>query len=99
MSDLAALPATAFRAEKMLAAGPLHRVALAVRSATEAAPDLPVLVFDDGTGKVIDLDLRGGDSEILARLREGNDIAEADAARPAAVKARKAETRRRGPRG
>ena len=78
MSDFAALPSTSFRTAKMLAAGPLHRVALAVRSATEAAPDLPVLVFDDGTGKVIDLDLRGGDAEILARLQEGNDIAEAD---------------------
>ena len=59
---------TAFAGVRRLAAGPLPQVALAVRRALAAAPDRPVLVFDDADGRVVDLDLRGDDAEILARL-------------------------------
>nr|WP_246734037.1 DUF2239 family protein [Oharaeibacter diazotrophicus] len=61
-------PATAFRGHRRLAAGPLAAVALAVRDALAAGGDEPVLVFDDASGKVIDFDLRGDDTAILARL-------------------------------
>ncbi|MDI1261472.1 DUF2239 family protein [Aquabacterium sp.] len=58
--------ATAFMGHRLLATGPLHQVALAVKAAGDA-PD-PVLVFRDATGTVIDLDLRGSDQDILQRL-------------------------------
>lgn len=59
---------TAFDGSRRLASGPLAVVALAVRRAlAEAAPG-PVLVFDDRTGRSIDLDLRGSDEETAARL-------------------------------
>ncbi|HEV2504984.1 MAG TPA: DUF2239 family protein [Mesorhizobium sp.] len=58
---------TAFEGDRRLAGGSLVEVALAVK-ARQGAADAPVLVFDDATGAVIDLDLRGPDAEILARL-------------------------------
>lgn len=57
---------TAFVGDRRLATGPLIDVALAAKAA-EGAPD-PILVFDDATGRVIDLDLRGSAEEIAARL-------------------------------
>ncbi len=56
---------TAFDGDRRLADGPLVEVALAVKAHEGAAP---LLVFDDATGAVIDLDLRGSDAEIHARL-------------------------------
>jgi uncharacterized protein len=55
---------TAFRSDTVLAAGPLAEIALVVRDA--GGPD-GVLAFDDQTGAVIDLDLRGSNADILAR--------------------------------
>ncbi|MEC9434352.1 MAG: DUF2239 family protein [Pseudomonadota bacterium] len=60
--------ATAFAEGEILAAGPLGRVAVAAQAALAAAPETPVLVLDDATGAVIDLDLRGGPEDALARL-------------------------------
>jgi hypothetical protein len=54
----------------MLASGPLGEVALAVKRANERGADGPVLVFDDATGAVVDLDLRGTKADILARLSQ-----------------------------
>jgi hypothetical protein len=67
MSD-ADRPATAFDGESFLARGPLSEVALAVRQRLDRRPDATILTFDDRTGVVIDLDLRGTDAEIVARL-------------------------------
>ncbi|WP_414684760.1 DUF2239 family protein [Methylosinus sp.] len=50
----------------MLAAGPLVEVALAVKNADAA--DGFILTFDDATGEVVDLDLRGAKAEIITRL-------------------------------
>lgn len=65
------LAATAFQSDRLICAGPLKTVAPAVKAALDAAPDAPVLVFDDMTGRVVDLDLRGSDEEIVARLGDG----------------------------
>jgi hypothetical protein len=61
-------PATAFQDDRIIAAGPLRVVAPAVKAALDRSPDAAVLVFDDATGTVIDLDLRGSDAEIVRRL-------------------------------
>jgi hypothetical protein len=53
----------------LLAAGALVDVALAVRAALERDATKSILVFDDQTGRVVDLDLRGATAEIVERLR------------------------------
>ena len=59
---------TAFTGTDRLAHGPLTEVALAVKAALDRDPAASILTFDDATGRVIDLDLRGSDAEVLARL-------------------------------
>jgi uncharacterized protein len=59
---------TAFSGVARLAAGPLPIVALAVKAALAKDPEASLLVFNDATGTVIDLDLRGSDDEIVARV-------------------------------
>lgn len=66
MTDLAARPCTAFIGHRLLRAGPLADIAVAIARMTK--PDDAILVFDDSSGQVVDLDLRGDDSEIRARL-------------------------------
>jgi len=60
---------TAFVGPKRLASGALADVALAIKKTTKPAGHQPILVFDDTSGKSVDLDLRGTDEEILARLQ------------------------------
>ena len=57
---------TAFEGHRRLASGTLAEVALAVKRAGQAA--LPVIIFSDASGRSLDLDLRGSDEEIIARL-------------------------------
>jgi len=59
-------PFTAFIGHRLLHAGPLAELALAVKRSGDTTDT--VLVFDDTTGRVMDLDLRGSDPEILERL-------------------------------
>ncbi|KGM32539.1 DUF2239 family protein, partial [Inquilinus limosus] len=65
MTATAATPCTAFDGSTLLLSGPLAEVALAARAAVERNTGGPVLVFDDTTGRVVDLDLRGGEAEII----------------------------------
>ncbi|WP_423758976.1 DUF2239 family protein [Burkholderia sp. NLJ2] len=57
---------TAFDGHRRLASGPLATVALAVRQAGDATSGT-ILIFDDATGRSIDLDLRGTADDIRAR--------------------------------
>jgi hypothetical protein len=41
---------------------------LAVRQALDGPPEGPVLVFDDATGRVVDVDTRGSETDIVTRL-------------------------------
>ncbi|HEY9451870.1 MAG TPA: DUF2239 family protein, partial [Bradyrhizobium sp.] len=59
---------TAFMGQRLLAAGPLAEVALAVMNAGRRPASPPIVIFSDATGRPIDLDLRGTDREIIARL-------------------------------
>lgn len=59
---------TAFIGQRLLRSGPLTDVAVAVARSAEATS--AVLVFDDATGGIVDLDLRGSETEILERLSE-----------------------------
>lgn len=70
MTDSADIAATAFAGHNLLASGPLDLVALAVRKADRDGADGPLLVFDDASGRVIDLDLRGSEADVLGRLAD-----------------------------
>ena len=63
---------TAFQGSHRLATGPLAEVALAVKKAADRAA-AAILIFDDATGRPIDLDLRGSDADIVARLPQPAD--------------------------
>lgn len=71
---------TAFQGARRLAAGPLNEVALAMQSAWHGDPETPILAFDDATGAVVDVDLRGSPEDLVGRL--------AAAAAPAAARTR-----------
>jgi hypothetical protein len=70
VSDLLAKPCTAFDGHRVLLSGPLVEVALAVKAATDNRSSNAILVFDDATGRVIDLDLRGSEADIVERLSQ-----------------------------
>ena len=62
---------TAFQAFNRIAQGALAEVALAVR---RLDPDAgPILIFEDATGRVRDLDLRGSEEEVRARFAPTGD--------------------------
>ena len=63
----------AFVGRRLLCSGPLAEVAVAARSAVQGEP---ILVFDDATGEVIDLDLSGSEAEVSARYWDDGDVAE-----------------------
>jgi len=58
---------TAFIGSERLAAGDLQTVALAAHRAQDRPAEMPI-VFDDATGNVVDLDLRGTPQDVLGRL-------------------------------
>ncbi|MCW0371767.1 MULTISPECIES: DUF2239 family protein [Xanthomonas] len=65
MPDPLQMPSTAFAGHRMWMAGPLGEVALAAKRAVLAGETL--LIFDDASGGIVDLDVRGSDAEVLAR--------------------------------
>src|SRR3546814_3206673 len=61
-------PCTAFDGHRRIASGVLPQVALAVRRARDSQAAGPLLIYSDTTGQLVDVDLRGTDAEIVARL-------------------------------
>jgi uncharacterized protein len=68
MSDSVSKNCTAFRGLKLLSSGPLRQVALDVKRAVARGTAHPLLVFDDATGNVVEIDLRGSDADVVKRL-------------------------------
>lgn len=61
---------TAFNGHRRIASGSLAAVALSVKHAVTGDASEPVLVFDNETGRSIDIDTRGADAEIVARFTQ-----------------------------
>jgi hypothetical protein len=59
---------TCFEGLRLRVAGPLREVALAVKAELDGGSPGPFLVFDDATGRVIDLELRGTQADVVERL-------------------------------
>lgn len=69
MTHNAILPTyTAFEGPRRLASGPLAKVAIAVKQATMRGAAVPILIYDDLTGRPLDIDTRGNDVELAARF-------------------------------
>ncbi len=68
VSDYLSKPCTAFQDHRLLLSGPLVEVALAVKTAIENGSLRAFTVFDDVTGRIIDLDLRDSKADIVERL-------------------------------
>ena len=60
---------TAFEGYRILAAGPLADVALAVKRAMDADAAQALLVYQDGSGTQTDLNLSGSDAQVADRYR------------------------------
>jgi hypothetical protein len=72
VTELLSKPCTAFEGSRLLSSGPLIEVVLAVKNAAEDGAAEPILVFDDGTGRVMDFDLRGTKADVIARLSQSS---------------------------
>ena len=59
---------TAFLGHRRLVSGPPAEVALAVLKASQSAAAESIVIFDDASGRSIDLDLRANERDIVARL-------------------------------
>ncbi len=70
---------TAFQGETLLSSGTASEVALAMASRISQYQQGGILVFDDESGRVVDLDIRGTREEIMKRYRDEPDSSRADA--------------------
>ena len=70
---------TAFEGHRILAAGPLADVALAVKRAMDADAAQALLVYQDGSGTQTDLNLSGSDAQVADRYRSPAGAAPAGA--------------------
>lgn len=69
--DPAPVPSfTAFDDSVRVASGSLLDVALAARARMDLDGNTSVLIFEDATGRALDLDLRGSSEEVRARFAE-----------------------------
>ena len=64
---------TAFVGAQRIATGTLSDVAIAVKSRLNRADEPSVLIFSDETGQVVDVDYRGSEDEVRARLSPVSD--------------------------
>jgi len=63
---------TAFAGSRRIASGTLTEVALTAKEMIEGGEQAPVLIFDDATSRVIDVDFRGTGADVAARLSSGS---------------------------
>jgi hypothetical protein len=73
-------PLFAFSGHRLLARGPAAEVVAAVKTATDAGET--VLTFDATDGGVVDLDLRGDQAAVLARLSSAPEAEKRGPGRP-----------------
>lgn len=59
---------TAFRGTTRIASGALAQVALEAKAALDADESAPILIFDDATSELIEVDFRGVPEDVLKRL-------------------------------
>jgi hypothetical protein len=75
MSSTPSTSCIAFAGSRQIAAGELQQVALKVHESTNSGALAPVLIFDDVTSKLIELDLRGEADDLLKRIASMEEAA------------------------
>jgi hypothetical protein len=65
---------TAFAGLRLIASGPLPAVAEAAKAVLDKGESVPVLVLDDETCRVVEVDFRGTPEDVLRRLGDASDI-------------------------
>jgi hypothetical protein len=70
MNDITCLYYTAFLGVGVIASGSLQHVVSTVKDALDDRELTQLLIFDDSTGKPIDVDFRGNTDDVLKRLGE-----------------------------
>jgi len=68
MNDTYPTVFTAFIGSRLIASGALDQVALAAKKALDRGTKQPIAIYNDTTGRAIDIDSGGSDAEILSRL-------------------------------
>jgi hypothetical protein len=59
---------TAFEGTRLIASGNLPQVASKAKAVIDRGERAPVLIFDDGTGQLIEVDFRGTAEDVVARV-------------------------------
>ncbi len=59
---------TAFEGDRCIASGDLRKVVSATKTVVNRRGGLPVLIFDDATSEVVEIDFRGSLQEVLNRV-------------------------------
>jgi len=72
-------PFTLFTGHIRVASGRLDQLALSAKRAIESNSDGAVLIFDNHSGRNIDIDIRGTDKQVLARLQPSTAMLVPDA--------------------
>lgn len=70
---------TAFDSTSHIASGTIRELALKVKAALHQGQGPNILVFDDLTSETLELDLRGSDADVLARLQPATPAGTPDA--------------------
>jgi hypothetical protein len=65
---------TAFEGPRRIASGDLAQVAVQAKRVIDRGPREPVLIFDDATSQVIDLDFRGAVEDVVSRIQEAANL-------------------------
>jgi hypothetical protein len=68
MGNSLQISCTAFAGTRQIASGGLSEVALKAQEAVNRDPAVPVLIFDDTTSQVIEVDLRGTPEDLRRRI-------------------------------
>lgn len=96
MSEWIATACIAFVGSRLLASGELGSVALAVKKRVDQGDSEPILVFDNRTSALIELDLRGTAADVTRRLEHtAVQTPRADSACPALTDAHRGPGRPR----
>ena len=71
---------TCFDGHRRIASGSLPSIGLAVKQAREGGATGPCWIFDDATGRTVDIDTRGAQEDVTARLASVAAVEESDQA-------------------
>jgi hypothetical protein len=70
---------TAFEGSTRIASGDLESVAAATKNVVDQNRTLPILIFDDTTSRLVEMDFRGTADEVRTRIREQSSRTQGDA--------------------